>query len=135
MSEYEVFDLTASFGDVAASWYGHYSTWVMIFLTLVFAFCVVTYAVGKTLSRSQATILTVLYLASVGWTVYGIIGSAQNVWAWTFAIQQFNPTLEVDSLRAPWWIIYGQRSFWFIAALAPIWFLWEIRRQPPDDAS
>lgn len=132
MTEYEIRDLTASYADVAAAWYGHYSTWVMIFLTLVFGFCVVVYAVGRSLSRTQVTTLTVLYTLSVGWTVYGIIGSALNFWGWIYAIPEFNEGLNVDSLRVPWWVIYGQRAFWFIAGLAPIWFLWDLRRSPPD---
>lgn len=129
MTEYEIFDLTASYGEVAAAWYGHYSTWVMIYLTLVFGFCVVIYAAGRSLSRTQAIVLTVLYALSIGWTVYGIIGSALNFWGWIYAIQRFNTTVDVDALRVPWWIILSQRVFWIVAGLTPIWYLWDLRRR------
>ena len=61
MTDSERYQHMAQFADIAASTFSGFSTHLGIYLTLLFAYCVVAYTAGSKLTRFQVILVSVMF--------------------------------------------------------------------------
>lgn len=129
MTEFEQYEVMTSFADLAMTAWNAFTTHVSIYLTMLFAYCVVAFTVGSKLSRFQVLTLSIMFVIGAEMQVLQI---AQMV-----TISIFFADLARDI--APEGLMMLQKSviqdsgrvvgflLWQIGILAALFFMWDIR--------
>ena len=119
MTEYELLDLVASSTDLM-------SVQFSIYMTVTSAYLVVAYIAGAKLTRSQALLLSTLFLFGAGAEVWGMQRSLINV-AELLALKAAHSPL-TDYERG----ITEHGSAWLVlmstGIMAALYFMWGVRR-------
>lgn len=90
MSEYELLDIYYTANDSLA-------VYIMNFVSILSGYLLATYFLGRKISASQFSILTLSYLAIMGITIQGI---------YVRVIELISITDEIDGLEMSWWMSY-----------------------------
>jgi hypothetical protein len=61
MTEYELHEISSSYMEVVAAFFGNYAAHLSIYLTLVFGYCVVAFTAGARLTRFQVALVSVMF--------------------------------------------------------------------------
>ena len=126
MSEYELHDLTASYLQVVAEFFGNYSTHVTIYLTLIFGFCVVAFAAGQKLTKFQVILVSLMFVTAAelqailmyGWVSRGFELAAQ--------LRSINPELSPERTYISAVKAVGV-TLWQLGIIASLSFMWSVR--------
>ena len=116
MTEVEAVTLTQSILANAGNSY-------TVFLTLISGYLLVAHLAGKTLTRSQLTIITVLYALSIGYTIFVWFGFSQAGLYYQGIAAELRGTMNFSDERGA---IFGLMLNIAIA-LAPLKYMWDVR--------
>jgi hypothetical protein len=116
MTEVEAVTLTQILIANASSGYA-------VFLTLVSGYLLVAHLAGKTLTRSQLTIITILYAMAVGYTIFVWFGITLTSIHYQGVAAELRGTLNFSDERG---VIFGLVLMVAIA-LAPLKYMWDVR--------
>jgi hypothetical protein len=120
MSEYELFEIAASYQALSGTWMG-------LFLTVFSAFLVVAYAVGKELSAFQASVIISSFVTFSLLCIWGVTGTVIQCVRLYQEITLLNPERDFflnNSVLALIDLVL------FTAVSIAVWFMVDARRQP-----
>ena len=126
MSEYELHDITASYLQVVADFFGNYATHVTIYLTLIFGFCVVAFAAGQKLTKFQVILVSLMFVTAA---------EIQAVMMFTWIVRAFEVAVMLGSIAPD---IIPQRAhvpaiqvvgvtLWQLGIIGSLLFMWSVR--------
>jgi hypothetical protein len=125
MTEYETSEILHN--QMAHMWQAG-----QMYFTLVSAFLVVAYLVGNKLTRTQAAVITSLYLVWIASIVAGTIQSDKTYTKMSTALYEMGSLAsEVTETET----IISLSSFAFVqlaGVIASLWFMWSVRHPRTD---
>jgi hypothetical protein len=136
MTDAERYQIFAELADVALSSFNGFSTHLGIYLTLLFAYCVVAYIAGAKLSRFQVIAVSAMFfLAAELQAVMMNTLAANSVEVGDLARTFLPPDAQVaedsafirrSSFNRPAFIVGG--TLWQLGIFTALLFMWNIRR-------
>lgn len=128
MTEYEIADLAQAQFDRLVVLLDVLGTHLSIYLTIISGFLVVAYLVGNKLSRSQITMISLLYLAATTFEALLIMAMSKSIIDIVSFLDAYDDKIN-DTLFQ---ILGAQYLGLFVlvsAMLMPLWFMWSVRRK------
>ena len=126
MSEYELHDITTSYLQVVSSFFGNYATHVTIYLTLIFGFCMVAFATGRKLTKFQAILVSLMFVASAELQALMMTSWVARAFEVATNLRSINPDLSPARpyLRA---MQVAGAVLWQVGIIASLSFMWSVR--------
>ena len=123
MSEYEFYDLISNES-------GQILVQFSLYLTILFAYLVSAYLVGRNLSRAQMVMLSGLFVLAAGAQAWGMQTQLGRVQEILNKKAEMFPLTEYEAGYA------NHGTLWVIAMImglmAALLFMWQVRRQQPQ---
>ena len=117
MTEYELVDVLISYNTAAMSA-------LALYLTTVSGYLIVGYLAGKSLTASQAVIVSVLFIVFALFFGYGAVGYFRRALLVVDELMTMNPG---EFIGVKPWLVFLVAGLCFTGILASLRFMWDIR--------
>ena len=140
MTEYELTTLLLARSQQVANFLDLYATHLTIYLSIISAYLVTAYAVGATLTRSQAIIATSIFLvgciyitlvmSGIMMAIDGSIRAAQLAQIEVATVRGRPPTSQMGDANPI--IAYLAFAIQVTGIIASLYFMWSVRHRKDD---
>ena len=140
MTDADRYELVAEFSNVSLSAWNGFSTHLSIYLTLLFAYCVVAYAAGAKLSRFQVISVSIMFFLAAelqAIIMLNLADSARELAEFARGFMPQDAQLPEDSrllnpseANTPGAIV-GQ-VLWQVGIFVALLFMWNVRRSDKE---
>lgn len=126
MTEYELHEISSSYMEVLAAFFGNYAAHLSIYLTLVFGYCVVAFTAGPRLTRFQVALVSVMFFCAAELQALVMTTWVNRAYDVMVVITSLNPDITISNFLKTVGQLVGV-ALWQLGIIASLSFMWSVR--------
>ena len=126
MTEYELHEISSSYMEVVAAFFGNYAAHLSIYLTLVFGYCVVAFTAGARLTRLQVALVSVMFFCAAELQALVMTNWVNRAYDVMLIITSLNPDISISNVLKTGGQLVGV-VLWQLGIIASLSFMWSVR--------
>jgi hypothetical protein len=126
MTEYELHEISSSYMEVVAAFFGNYAAHLSIYLTLVFGYCVVAFTAGARLTRFQVALVSVMFFCAAELQALVMTNWVNRAYEVMVIITSLNPDISISNVLKTGGQLVGV-VLWQLGIIASLSFMWSVR--------